>query len=107
MPTAAAPPVFNPPECEGVVFVAISSVLLVRLAVGFSVGIEGRDTAGPPASVLLVAGPGKETGGEVSEGGVEGNVVDGGGASAEGGEGGVDGKVDGGGASVEEGEGGD
>lgn len=106
MPIAAAPPVFNPPECEGEVLLDSISVPLVGLAVGFSVGIEGRDIVGPPAAVLLLdGGPGKETGGEETEGGVEGNV-DGGGTSVEGVEGGVDGNVDGGGASVEEGEGG-
>lgn len=69
---------------------------LVGLAVGFSVGIEGRETAGPPADVLLVGGSGKETGGEEPEG------TEGGGTLVEG----VDGNVDGGGTSVE-GEGGD
>lgn len=77
---------------------------LVDLAVGFSVGIEGSGTVGPPAAVLLVGGLGKETGGEEPEGteGVDGNE-DGGGTSVEGG---VDGNEDGGGTSAE-GEGGD
>lgn len=82
----------NPPECEGVLFEDILLVpSLVGLAVGFSVGREGSDTFGPPTTVLLVGGSGKEAGGEDpegSEGGVEGNV-DGGGTSEEGGLGGV------------------
>lgn len=107
MPIATAPPVFNPPECEGLVLSATLPVpSLVGLAVGFSVGIEGSGTVGPPgpAIVSLFGGPGKETGGAEPEGtvgGVDGNN-DGGGTPAEG----VDGNVDGGGTSVE-GEGGD
>lgn len=104
MPIAIAPPEFNPFECEDEVFVVILSVPpLVGLAVGFSVGKEGKDPVGAPAAVLLPGGPGKEAGGEEAEGtegGVDGNV-DGGGTSVEGGAGGLDGSVDGGGTSLE------
>jgi hypothetical protein len=60
----------------------------VGLAVGFSVGIDGIDTFGPPAgTVSFVGGRSKE--------------VAGGAADPEGTEGGVDGNVDGGGTTVE------
>lgn len=68
------------------VFILLEPLPLAGLAVGFSVGRDGSDTFGPPGAVLLVGGPGKESGGEDPEGtkgGVDGNV-DGGGASEEG-----------------------
>lgn len=103
MPIATAPPELNPFECEDPVFVVILSVpSLVGLAVGFSVGKEGRDPVGAPPAVLLFGGLGKEAGGEEAEGaegGFDGNV-DGGGTSAEGG----GGALAGGGTSAEGGD---
>lgn len=98
-PIATAPPVFNPPEREGELFVPLLPVpSIVGLAVGFSVGIEGSDTVGLPVTVSLVGGRGKEAGGEEPEGteGVDGST-DGGGTLVEG----IDGNVDGGGTTME------
>lgn len=98
-PIATAPPVFNPPEFEGALLVAaLPEPSTVGLAVGFSAGIDGNDTVGPPAAtVSFLGGRGKEAAGGAAD--PEGTAR--GGADFEGTEGGVDGNVDGGGTTVE------
>lgn len=53
MPIVAATPVFNPSECEGMLFVSI-------LLETSTLGLNGNDTIGlPPGTVSLVGGRGK------------------------------------------------
>lgn len=87
----------------------IISVPSVDFAVGFSVGIDGRRSIGPPAADELV-GVGEIIGGGEEADGTEGgdeeaDLTEGGGEEADGTEGGGDGVVDRGGTFVEGGEG--
>ncbi|KAK9272794.1 hypothetical protein L1049_003172 [Liquidambar formosana] len=75
MPMATAPPVLIPPVSVDFPFVVIFGPELVVLAVGFSVGTEGKgEVVGVPAAGELLGGAGGAEEDEGTEGGGDGDV---------------------------------